>query len=1216
VRPERLIAERVIARLDREFSHQFRVKAVLWEREPLVATHHFQDIRNIPAPRNADIVVVILWSRLGVALPADQFKGALSDAAVTGTEWEFEDALAGARERGTPHLLVYRNTRPVVASLEDGEALKEKLEQKSKVQGFIHRWFESEDASSFTAAFQSYATPGEFQDLLYDHLQALLARKGTRADEVRWHQPPFRGLLAFEFEHAPVFFGRTRARNEVRELLVRQIGRGCAFVLVLGASGSGKSSLVKAAVLPDLTLPGMIGRVALCRRALMRPNDRPGDLLGGLAVAILSDTALPELPGLGYTADRLAGLMKDAPAHAVVPIEQALKAAGKAAQLTEIGESRLVLVIDQLEELFSQKDLTPEDREGFVQAMRALACSGLVWVIATMRSDFFDQLESLPALMELAPAEARYLLAPPDEAEIAHIVRDPAREAGVRFEFDNGRGVHLDDDIIRAAAKDRSSLPLLSFLLDQLWIRRTSHNVLTFDAHRSLNGLEGALGLRATEVFDAQPADVRAAFPPVLRTLVTVGEGPRATATARTAPLSRFPAGSAARRLIDEFLAPNARLLVADRADGFTEPHIRVAHEALLSHWDLAQQQIATDKADLQLEARLEQATARWEAVETDGDSLLLRQGLPLSEAEDLVARRGPELSDKLKSYVQASSAAWAREQERQRAEERARIEAEEAAKRERLEEREAAARQLAKRTRIALGLTILLLVFVIGLAGISWMQTRTAQLNFRTALAAAEANLKIVQEGVLSGDVRLEVARALLDTSKSVLGNLDQAQDSPETVLVRLRLTGAFSETYLMIGDANSALATAQAVIDVAQHLVQAEPRNDDHQAELASGYGWRGDARARLGNAAGALDDFRQFFEVAQRLSAPFQATARWQRALSHTYERIGDVLQAQNDLDGALEKYNLMLGIAAKMREREPESTYWPLEEARCREDIGDIMRARADFAAALEHYTIMEAITSRLFAQNPAHTRTRWTLALSHERVGDVRLKHGDAPGALAKYREFLALVEPVVARDPSNTQWLRGQAIAHERIGDALLAQGNTADAAQEYETDWKIVSELSAKDQDSKALKRDVAIAQERRGDVLAAAGHLDRALEHYLSYFKLADELVRFDPSNADWQRDLAISHQRIGDTLLAKGDASGAHREFAQCRSKVAKPYEPRNDWPPPYLRIRRPLASLDQYCGAKADETEHAAKPPGRGGAPDDLTNVEAPPLRATR
>ncbi len=122
VRPERLKAEQIVARLDREFAYHFHVEAVLWEREPLVATHHFQDPENIPQARSTDIVVVILWSRLGVILPPDQFRGAISGRPVTGTEWEFEDALAAAREKRTPDLLLYRKTAEPVAGLGDRSA--------------------------------------------------------------------------------------------------------------------------------------------------------------------------------------------------------------------------------------------------------------------------------------------------------------------------------------------------------------------------------------------------------------------------------------------------------------------------------------------------------------------------------------------------------------------------------------------------------------------------------------------------------------------------------------------------------------------------------------------------------------------------------------------------------------------------------------------------------------------------------------------------------------------------------------------------------------------------------------------------------------------------------------------------------------------------------------------------------------------------------------
>jgi formylglycine-generating enzyme required for sulfatase activity len=651
VRPERLKAEQIVARLNREFAYHFRVQAVLWEREPLVATHHFQDPDNIPQPRGMDIVVVILWARLGVPLPQDRFRGAISDEPVTGTEWEFEDALAGAREAGVPHLLLYRKMAEPVSGLGDRSAVQQRLEQLDRVEAFISRWFRSADAQSFTAASHSFGTTAEFEEQLYEHLHALLERHAgapTEGITIRWHDAPYRGLLSFDYEHAPVFFGRTHARNELRELLERREAAGCAFVLVLGASGSGKSSVVKAGLLPDLMLPGMIGRVGLVRWGLLRPSDGRSDPLDSLAAAILSATALPELAELEYTPKQLAALLREAPAQAALPIRQGLTAVGKATGLTEAGEARLALVVDQFEELFTVEGFGQEAREAFVAALEALAKSGVVWVVATMRSDFFDRLETLPALASLSTGEARFLLLPPNGAEIGQIIRQPALEAGMRFEFDSTHAMSLDE-VIRQAA-ERGALPLLSFLLDQLWQRRADGGLVTFAAYEALGGLEGAIGRRAEEVFLAQPPAVQKELPGILRSLATVQSG---TVLSRPAPLSQFPEGSAGRALVNALLDPSARLLIADATPAGAQ--LRLAHEALLSHWERARLQVAADARDLELRARLEAEADRWRAATRRDKRGRVATGLLLAEARALIARWGSVLPREVREFVAAS---------------------------------------------------------------------------------------------------------------------------------------------------------------------------------------------------------------------------------------------------------------------------------------------------------------------------------------------------------------------------------------------------------------------------------------------------------------------------------------------------------------------------------------------------------------------------------
>jgi hypothetical protein len=189
VRPERPKAEQIIQRLDREFAYRFNIEAILWEREPLVAAHHFQDPGNIPQPRGAGIVVVILWSRLGLPLPAGKFHGAISERCpVIGTEWEFEDALAGARATGGA-ILLYRKTAELVSGLGDRSALQQRVKQLDLVDDFIARWFGSPDSEALSAAWHSFAATAEFEEKLYDHLHALLERRagaGAEGVAIRW----------------------------------------------------------------------------------------------------------------------------------------------------------------------------------------------------------------------------------------------------------------------------------------------------------------------------------------------------------------------------------------------------------------------------------------------------------------------------------------------------------------------------------------------------------------------------------------------------------------------------------------------------------------------------------------------------------------------------------------------------------------------------------------------------------------------------------------------------------------------------------------------------------------------------------------------------------------------------------------------------------------------------------------------------------------------
>jgi hypothetical protein len=208
-------------------------------------------------------VLLILWSRLGTPLPEKtavrEYRGIDGRVPVTGAEWEYEEALQAARERGAPDILAFRNiSHPAVDPL-DPQARARSLKQLEALDAFWKRHFA--DRGVFLAAYDQYQTLEEFAQRLEQSLRKLIERRITALardqaqSEPIWTGAPFRGLEAYEFEHASIFFGRDGLAARVAEQLATQARTSTAFLLVCGPSGSGKSSLVKAAFVPRLMKP-------------------------------------------------------------------------------------------------------------------------------------------------------------------------------------------------------------------------------------------------------------------------------------------------------------------------------------------------------------------------------------------------------------------------------------------------------------------------------------------------------------------------------------------------------------------------------------------------------------------------------------------------------------------------------------------------------------------------------------------------------------------------------------------------------------------------------------------------------------------------------------------------------------------------------------------------------------------------------------------------
>jgi tetratricopeptide (TPR) repeat protein len=682
---ERETSGRVIARLQAEFRGLAQLEPYFWEYEPMMAVKDFQE--NIPSTAEFDIVVCILWSRLGSRLHSKHQKPD-GTPYESGTEFELVTATEAYKVRGTPELLVYLNKSDPIIPARPKETREDKLKQYDKLEAFLDRWFRDNSEGVWQAAFNEYRNLAEFEDRLEMHLRKLVRQRlpeGTATHEVAvepvWNQgSPFRGLEVFDFDHAPVFFGRTKPIDDVLTALRKQSLENRSFVLVLGASGSGKSSLVRAGILPLLIKPGVMEGVALWRWSVMRPADVAGDLFLALASALTRESALPELISSGKTAEQLAAQLRSNPDAVAAHIEgalyhaadlrrrddqyeitrlaEALSAEGRAddaaamkarSEALKPPVTKLVLVIDQLEEIFTL-NIPVELRDSFVRVLSQLARTGFVAVLATLRSDFYARCQEIPELVALTQGEGLYSLLKPTPQELGQIIRQPALAAGLQFEFNQETQQGLDEVLRDAAVQDSAVLPLLEFALDQIYERR-SGRILTYSAYHSLGGVEGSLANRAEEEYGKLGPEIQEQFDQVMSTIVTLSVGQEETFNRRWAIKDELTATDEARILVEAFI--EARLFQTDQnKEG--QAVVSICHEALFLHWPRLASWLEENRQFLRHRSRIQAAAAEWAEHDSQTDYLLL--GSRLTEAKNLYGKRPHFLGVQEVAYLEASS--------------------------------------------------------------------------------------------------------------------------------------------------------------------------------------------------------------------------------------------------------------------------------------------------------------------------------------------------------------------------------------------------------------------------------------------------------------------------------------------------------------------------------------------------------------------------------
>ena len=701
-REDKVAAERANGSLTES---PFLLCPCFWEYEDWKPKDTYRE--QVPNTGQYDLVISLLWFRLGTK-PAPSSVMPDGSEPRSATHYEIVWALDQMRRTpGFPALQVYRNRSTCGAPFESSAEPEALFEQRRSLQEFLT---DCQQNDAFVQTCSDYRDLGEFEALFGKHFRDYIVAR--LSDElllgappsaplqkvVSWTKNPFRGLSFFDYEDAPFFCGRTKSVGKLLDVLQQQAAAKKPFVLVLGPGGSGKTSLVRAGVLPILTRVGTTEQEGPWRLALARPAGRGGkDPFQALAAALLEESALPELSdGPSHDGWRyLAAELREHPESAALRIRKtldhlSLKALNPflidgACKLSLAGEQeghvevdsqyrlgrvkpkvQLALVVDQLEELFLG-GFPAEVQPKYIAALGALVRSQRVFVIAVLRNDFYGPFWRSCPVDELAVISGRFELDPPSLQEIADMIRLPAEAIGLRFEREPETGKSLDVALLEAAATHAEPLPLLEHALWELCRKQATRKdgLLRWSDYRESGELENSLADHAERVFLALGADAQGVLKPVIRQLVSIGHGEETHLICRTVPTrdlvatpefnNRQKAG--AKALIDRFIIE--RLF-----HGETDPDggilVSITQVSLLRNWPRLCHLLEEDLGFLRMRDRLEANLKLWlRKGRRSGD--LLRSVASLSEAEALVRGFRGSLSDMQIEYLQRSLKARSR---------------------------------------------------------------------------------------------------------------------------------------------------------------------------------------------------------------------------------------------------------------------------------------------------------------------------------------------------------------------------------------------------------------------------------------------------------------------------------------------------------------------------------------------------------------------------
>ncbi|NYE60574.1 DNA-binding winged helix-turn-helix (wHTH) protein/tetratricopeptide (TPR) repeat protein [Duganella sp. 1224] len=786
------------------------------------------------------------------------------------------------------------------------------------------------------------------------------------------HASPFRGLEAFEEQHAAIFFGRKLSVDQLVQVVVAQAQAACAMVLVLGPSGAGKTSLVQAGLIPALkagAAPADSGIAISAHVQLDCADMGQSGLLETLASVLLDaeidDRLLFENTSAAALAQRLAN---DLP----MLIEQLQK---------RLPTIQLLLFIDRFEAVFRLPHVSDVERAVFINVLDQLARSGTMQLVLACRNDFYPHLASYPALMNLKLSGGHYDLTPPGSADIAQIVRHPAQVAQLRYTVDD-KGEGLDDVLCHAARSGPDSLPLLQYCLQELYRQRTADGELTHAAFHAMGGLEGAIGARAEQVISALGSAQIAALPHVLSQLVLVAED-ESTVSSRRVPWSALR-NDAENKLVQALV--DAHLFVSDLQGG--APTFGIAHEALLRRWPRVVEWIEEHRQALQIRSRISAQAKRWQESGRKRD-MLLPFGTQTNQAREVLHAGSLSFAPQEQDFIQASLHSERR----------------------------------AERLRMVVMIVVASLALLAGGLGISAYSSQILAEQRRTEAEDIMGYMLGEFVDKLRPLGKLDLLDSVSNRALAYLSTKDNATGSELALLQRAKSLQVLAEVKIARAspdDANTALLAGR---DILMKLLQGKPNDTGLLKSAGENAFWLGQIHLDRTEWDQARYYYKQYQTFSDRFASIEPDNVEGWIEQSYAHNNLGTLaLMSNADATLAAQEFTLSSELKSRAHLRDPKNKRLTADLADTLSWLASAQMQQGMLEKAKTEFERETTTLENLHNDNPQELLWFQRLSSAWQRLSSVEQALGNTAGAAASLEKSRALIEQAIKQEPGNRVW--------------------------------------------------------------------------------------------------------------------------------------------------------------------------------------------------